>query len=87
MRVEISVRVELILTRHLTEGAVAVSTIRNNHIIADLETRPERESHPDIGIVARGIALHFRVPLLSDLLEVIEPVIRPIDITAPTDMD
>ena len=84
---EVGVGIKIILAAHASEGAITVTAIGNDNIVADLKAGTKREKHFDIGILAGCIGILLVVPLLSDFFEIVEPLVRPVDITAPAEMD
>ncbi len=87
MRMVVGVGIKIILARHPSEGAIAVTAVRDDNIVANLKTGPKREEGFDIGILAGCIGVLLVVPRFSDFLEIVEPLVRPVDITTPAQMD
>lgn len=81
------IRIEVILTRNLTECLNAISAIRNHDIVTHLHISPERIGADNVPVKTTGIRVLLEFPFCENLAEFIKPLIRPIDISTPPEMD
>ncbi len=75
MRMEVGIGIKIIFAAHASEGAIAVTAIGDDNIVADLKAGPKREEHFDIWILAGCIGILLIVPRLSDFLKIVEPLV------------
>src|SRR5690606_8087681 len=69
------------------KGTVAVTAIGDYDIVADLQAGAKGVKHLDIGVLAGCVGILLIVPRLPDFFEIIEALVGPVDIAAPTEMD
>ena len=82
-----SVGIKVIVADDPAQCLEPVTAIRHHNVVSHLHICPEGERAYYVPIVAAGVRVLFRLPFGEDLTKFIEPLIRPIDVVAPTEVN